>query len=105
VRIARTHDRTAVLEDLDIVHERQGAQFAVLGRPQVHDSAHPGVIHLGERQAVVRGIADHPAETTFAFGDEQTALIHAPWRRVRQQGHKVVVEDKDAPVIRVAGAV
>lgn len=92
VGVAGAHHGPAVLEDLNVIDERERTQFLILCHPRLDHDAQRVRIDLGERQVVVRGEANHPAGSAHALCPEDTPDLVASGRCVGQECGKVVGE-------------
>ena len=105
VRVAGAHRGAAILEDLHRVDLVHGAERHILLAPA---GDHMGDVVDGEashRKVVAGGIADHPADTGFGAGDDQSAAVDRVMADARLQGREVVVEDEGVGVVGIAVAV
>ncbi len=101
MRIAASHHLAAVLKDLHVVEPIATTQLDILVRPNVHHSTYIRRVHACERKAVVRGKADHPAQSALTTVGQQSAVSTFARRRVRAHGRKVVLEDERMLVLRI----
>ena len=102
VRVARPHRLPLVLEDLDVRDVVARAELLVLRRPQVHDAAHGGELHVGERLVVARREAEHAAGARLVVRDEQPIDVHRRTPAAGGERGEVVLEDEGLGVLGVA---
>src|SRR5579871_867562 len=106
VRIAGSHHRAAVLEDLDVVDVFPSAEFTKLVDPSLYDTLNLADLHCGEGEIMPRRKADDTADAGFAFSHDQAATVSVEPRAVsiRLERGKIVVEYEGRAVSRIADA-
>ena len=81
VGVAAAHHRALVLEHLDVADGRIAPERFELRRPRVDDGADLRRPHLGEREVVTRGEAEHAAAARRRLGHEEAARRRRAARR------------------------
>src|SRR4051812_21535521 len=76
MRIAGSHHRAAVFEDLDVIDLRHCPQFVELRGPCLYYAHNILWRHGGQGQVVARGETDYPAQAWLAFRDQQPAVFN-----------------------------
>src|SRR5262245_29496449 len=101
MRIARSHYRSAILENLDPVNERYCSEFLILLDPGVNHSPDLRHLHLGYRKVMPRRKAENAAKPGFGVRNHQSGFIQLSDRSVGIEGRIVVVEDKGRFIMRI----
>ena len=94
MRIARSHHRAAVFENLNVIDKRQCTQFLVLLSPEIHDSPKLVRLHPGHGHIVPRRKADHATNAGLAARCHQSAIIETSFRGPSQQRGIIVIENQ-----------
>src|ERR1700730_675306 len=105
MRIARSHQRTAVLKNLHVAHPIDPSQAPELLSPHENHVTNLSERHPWNRQIMSRRKTDHPANPLLRARHEQTAFIFFKRSRIRQKGREIIIKSECAGVLRISGAV
>ena len=98
-------DLTLVFKDEDVLHFGPVAKLAILLLPTFEESAYLIDGLFGERGVVERAVADDAGDAVRrAIAEEAAGRSHEFAGRIGRDTGQIVVEDKDARVFFVAGA-
>src|SRR5216684_7417715 len=98
MRIARSHHRAAVFEDLHITDGRMGRQLPKLTAPFVHDASDRGRAHRRQSQIVARRKTQNATDSRFGARDDQVFDVLLRRRSSGEQSGKIVIEDESPGV-------
>src|SRR5690606_20744358 len=99
VGIAATHELTLVFKNLNMVDKRKSAQFLILFPPNINNILQFVGGELRHGFPVIRGVADHAADTPFAAGDKEVFFCNREVFALRQECGEIVVENKNIFVL------
>jgi hypothetical protein len=105
MRIAGTHHRATILEDLDVINEAAAAKVLVLLGPNVYYTPNLRARHGADREVVPRREADDAAYTPLAASHYKPAVVDTAFGCIRQKRGIIVVEDERAIVLRIRSPV
>src|SRR5438552_9243320 len=100
--IACTHHRTTILENLDIIDGGEPAQLLMFVSPDIHHVLQVPQFHSRNRQVMLGGKAEHPANTGLGAGYDQIARIHLAGRSIAEQCRVIIVKDECMSIAGIA---
>src|SRR6266481_5796369 len=105
MRIARPHQRPAVLENLHVAHPIDLSQSPKFRSPYPNRFADRLQRHPRNRQVMPRRKTDHPANPFLRARHQQAPFFYFEVRRIRQKRRKIIVKYKCAGVLRIPCAI